>query len=77
LEGLLDTQAGRAYAVGNVDDARELFKLPEQVLGDERVIAAEEGSRRVHCQHDGSENKGKLDEEKTAYHCGHQDMSIT
>jgi hypothetical protein len=39
FEGLLDTQTGGAYAVGDIDDARELLELPKEGLGDERVIA--------------------------------------
>jgi hypothetical protein len=39
FEGLLNTQAGGAYTVGDVDDARELLELPKEGLGDERVIA--------------------------------------
>jgi hypothetical protein len=34
LEGLLNAQTGGAYTVGYIDDAREFFEFPEQLLGD-------------------------------------------
>jgi hypothetical protein len=38
-ERLLDAQAGGAYAVRDVDDARQFLELPEELLRDERIIA--------------------------------------
>lgn len=32
-EGLLDAQTGGAYTVGYIDNAREFFEFPEQLLG--------------------------------------------
>lgn len=39
LEGLLDAQAGRAHAVGDVDYARKFLELPEELLRYQAVVA--------------------------------------
>jgi hypothetical protein len=72
-ERLLDAQAGGADAVCDVDDARELLELPEELLRDERVIGAwllERLLRRVTAHaSQGGDYREAMEEE--AYSSGH------
>jgi hypothetical protein len=72
-ERLLDAQAGGAYAVRDVDDARELLELPEELLRDERVIGASLSERLLRRIAAHSSQGGGYHEiiEKEAYSSGH------
>ena len=49
LEGLLDAQTSRSHAVGNIDNARQLLQLPEELLRDQGLIAGIVDQRLLTC----------------------------
>jgi hypothetical protein len=76
LKRLLYAQTSCAYTIRNVDDAREFLQLPEELLGDERVIAGPV-DERVLCRmaanasnNDGEKNKTTV--QNQAQDCGHE-----
>lgn len=63
LERLIDAQARRAHAVRDVDDARELLELPEQLLRHQAVVA---GARGHSAPAGDKRDEGKIGQEQAA-----------
>jgi hypothetical protein len=72
-ERLLNAQTSRAYAVRDVDDAREFLQLPKQLLGDECVIGGPVHERLLRRIAADSSQRGEYHEivEKKAQSSGH------
>jgi hypothetical protein len=81
-ERLLDAQAGGAYTVRDVDDARQFLELPEELLRDERIIARPMYERfykgllrRIAADSSQGGNYHENMEEEEAYNSGHGSRS--